>query len=310
MADHHHRLPDGFVADLRRGRAWTELEDTLWRSPDLVALTYGRLWDLVAAGLPATPARVLDVGSGTGVLTLELARAGHDVVGIEPDVTSIALARRSVAQAGAGPGRLTYHQAEVESWDPDGADFDVVVTTRALHHVADPAVALARMRDWLAPGGRLVVVDFLHDLFDRRAAQWMAQARALLEAAGMFRLHAHAHAHAHDGDGDGDHGDGDDRLPAEPEAAVRRVEADWRREHEHEEVLNRAAEILDPLDELFDVSERSWHPYLYWDVLAGLRSDDSAVLRRVATRLADWEQHLLDAGTLPGVLVRAVATAR
>jgi ubiquinone/menaquinone biosynthesis C-methylase UbiE len=251
-----------------------------------VELTHGRLWRLVAHALPSAPARVLDVGCGPGAVSLEMARAGHDVTAIDPDETAIDLARRS--SPGPSAGRLAYHWAGVETWDAPAGAYDVVVTTRTLHHVDDPPEAIARMRRWLRPGGRLVCVDFLHDRFDTRAARWLAQVRGVLEAAGQF------------------HGDGS--LPAEPEAAVERIEWEWAQEHVVEHRLNGSAEIDEPLDRLFPAGTRTWHPYLYWDLLVGLAVDAPARERATAELIAAWEGALLANEALTPVLMRVVAT--
>jgi SAM-dependent methyltransferase len=275
------------VADLRALRRRPELEASLWRSPELVALTYGRMWGLVAEQMPPAPARVLDVGCGPGALCLELARAGHDVTGIDADRTAIELAERGAAAA--GPGRVTYLHADVHDWDGDETAFDVVVSTLALHHLADPAAALGRMRGWLRPGGRLVCVDFLHDRFDRRAARWLAQVRGLLEATGAF---------APDG-----------RLPADPEAAIDRIEWEWEQDHAADPPLNGAELIEEPLGRLFRTELRSWHPYLYWDVLLGLDLDYDARAEKATARLvAAWEANLLATGELPPLMLRFVGT--
>jgi SAM-dependent methyltransferase len=281
-------LPGGFVADLRHLRHWPELSDTLWRAPHLVELTYGRLWRLVADALPPAPARVLDVGSGTGVVSLEIARAGHDVTAIDPDPASIALARRSADRGGTGDGRLAYHEGDVDSWVSEEGAFDAVITTRVLHHVPDPAAALARIRRWLRPGGRLVCVDFLYDRFDRRAAAWVSQVRGLLEAAGRFG--------------------GDAPLPADPEAAIDRVEWEWEQEHVVEHDLNDSPAIEEPLARLFPGERRSWHPYLYWDLLVGLDPSGEGD-PALAELIADWEAASLASGDLPAVLFRSVAPA-
>jgi SAM-dependent methyltransferase len=109
------------------------------------------------------------------------ARVGHDVTAIDPDPSAIELADRRTPDR---PGRLAYHQGDVATWGADEAGFDVIVTSRALHHVPEPAAALERIHDWLRPGGPLVCVDFLHDRFDRRDARRLAQVRGLLEATG------------------------------------------------------------------------------------------------------------------------------
>lgn len=280
MAD----VPPDLVADLRHLRRRSDLEDSLWRSPVLVELTYGRLWRLVAEALPAPPARVLDVGCGPGALSLELARAGHDVTAIDPEPAAIELAERSARDA--GPGRLAYHEGDVTTWGAGDGSFDVVVTARVLHHVPEPAAALERIRRWLRPGGRLVCVDFLHDRFDRRDARWLAQVRGLLEAAGSYRR--------------------DGRLPADPDAAVARIEWQWEQDHVVEHHLNGSADIEEPLGRLFPAHTRSWHPYLYWDVLDGLVVADAEAERATAALAADWEAALLAAGELSPVLLRFV----
>ena len=280
-------VPNSFVADLRHLRPWPELADTLWRSPRLVELTYGRLWRLVADVLPPPPTRILDVGSGTGVLTLETARAGHDVTAIDADADAIDVALRSAG--GCSPGRLTYDQGDVGSWDADVGSFDVVTTIRTLHHVPDPADALGRMRRWLRPGGLLVCIDFLHDRFDRRAARWLAELRGLLEAAGQ--LHSDA------------------PLPPGPDAATDRIEWEWEQEHVVAHELNTSADIERPLHRLFRADAVSWHPYLYWDLVVGLDTGNPRKDAAIGQLIADWEESSLAAGHLPAVLFRFVGSA-
>jgi SAM-dependent methyltransferase len=277
-------LPADFVADLRSERRWPSLGDSLWRSPTLVELTYGRLWDLVAEALPPSPARILDVGCGTGAISLELARAGHDVTAIDPDPTAIEIAERSAPAS--GPGRVAYHQSDVAGWTADPGSLDVVVTTRTLHHVPDPEEAVQQMRQWLRPGGRLVCVDFLHDRFDRRAARWLAQVRGLLEAMG-----------SHDLGG---------RLPTDPDDAVERVEWEWEQEHVVEHELNDSEAVEEPLREYFPTASWSWLPYLYWDVLVGLEAASPRAEAETARLVAAWEASLLAAGELPSVLMRVI----
>jgi hypothetical protein len=60
--------PPDFVADLRSAKRWPALEDSLWRAPYLVRLTFGRAHSLIREFLPPEPATILDVGSGTGFL--------------------------------------------------------------------------------------------------------------------------------------------------------------------------------------------------------------------------------------------------
>ncbi|WP_327265621.1 class I SAM-dependent methyltransferase [Streptomyces sp. NBC_01232] len=111
---------------------------------------------LLRAWLPAGPADVLDVGCGTGSLSLLLAEAGHRVTGVD-------LAPRMVEQAGAKlaaagfEGRFLLGDAAAP---PTGQGrYDVLLCRHLLWTLPDPGAAL---REWVArlsPGGRLVLVE-------------------------------------------------------------------------------------------------------------------------------------------------------
>ena len=79
--------------------------------------------DLVMELLPApprtAPASVLDAGCGTGRVAIELARRGVEVVGVDPDTSMLAAARRAAPE-------LAWHHASMVGLDL-GRRFDVVV---------------------------------------------------------------------------------------------------------------------------------------------------------------------------------------
>lgn len=108
--------------------------------------------------------RVVDLGCGTGRLTVALAAAGHQVVGVDPASASLQAAR-----ARPGADRVTWVHGTSEVL-PDAA-FDVAVMTA---HVAQFLVndddwhgTLRDLRRALVPGGRL-----LFDTRDPRARLW------------------------------------------------------------------------------------------------------------------------------------------
>jgi 2-polyprenyl-3-methyl-5-hydroxy-6-metoxy-1,4-benzoquinol methylase len=281
--------PEGFVADLRQTKSWPALEGSLWRAPHLVQLTFAQAYDLIAEWLPAAPASILEVGTGTGFLSLEMARAGHRVVALDADEKAIAVATATLHSDPSIRVAVTCELGDVVQWNAPPESFDVVVVSRALHHVADPAAALANVRRWLRPGGRLICLDFAFDLFDRRAARWLAATRALLEAASAL---ASQDLTAHDA-----------------RDAVTRVYEDWQREHrEHD--LRTWTEMSDPLYEHFEQQHLSWHPYLYWEVLADLRSPTPSIEEALGSTVMQWEQRWLSDKEIPSVLFLFVGTPR
>ena len=103
--------------------------------------------------------RVLDVGTGTGIMALHAAsRVGESgrVTGIDLSEGMLALARANAAQARLGE-RVEFRRMDAEHLEVDAASFDAVVSLFALRHFPNPDAALGQMHRALRPGGRLVV---------------------------------------------------------------------------------------------------------------------------------------------------------
>src|SRR5690349_15585539 len=89
--------------------------------------------------------RVLDIGTGAGLLPFELLRSGvavGAVVGIDISTGMIAAARAKAERAGLPESRLRFEQMDAESLAFDDDSFDVVLSAFALTHVPHPDVAL------------------------------------------------------------------------------------------------------------------------------------------------------------------------
>ncbi|QKT06003.1 class I SAM-dependent methyltransferase [Gordonia sp. X0973] len=98
--------------------------------------------------LAAAPGiRVLDVGSGTGILARQLAEAGADVLAVEPDPRMARVARDH---------GITVEESTFEEWEDAGRRFDLVTFGQSFHWV-DPQRALPKVRTILAPGGALIL---------------------------------------------------------------------------------------------------------------------------------------------------------
>jgi SAM-dependent methyltransferase len=109
----------------------------------------------VRANLLPPPARVLEVGAGSGELARGLTDAGYTVVAIDPE-----------------PGGDNVDQvALAEVVEPSGS-FDAAVAVLSLHHVDPLAPSCERLAELVSPGGTLVVDEFDVAEFDLRAASW------------------------------------------------------------------------------------------------------------------------------------------
>jgi 2-polyprenyl-3-methyl-5-hydroxy-6-metoxy-1,4-benzoquinol methylase len=105
------------------------------------------------------PARVADVGCGTGWSGIAIALAYPEAVvhGLDLDEDSVAEARRNAAQAGVAD-RVTFEVRDAA--DPGLAGrYDLVCAFETVHDMADPVAALRAMRALRAPGGVVLVGD-------------------------------------------------------------------------------------------------------------------------------------------------------
>ena len=136
---------------------------------------WDRILDLLLAGRGALHA--LDVGSGTGFLSFELAARGHHVVGVDFAPAMIAEARRKAAARGAS---VRFEEADAERLPFPSGSFDLVMSRHLLWTLPHPEAAIDEWIRVLRQGGRLAVVD---SQFSAGALQTGENARASQEYA-------------------------------------------------------------------------------------------------------------------------------
>src|SRR5688572_20243286 len=111
---------------------------------------------LRALGVGVPGQRLLDLGTGTGILARTFARAGARVSGIDPSRGQVERARKAAAEEGL---EIDFRVAAAEETPFGSASFDAV-TGNQCWHFFDGARALAEVKRVLKPGGLLAVSDF------------------------------------------------------------------------------------------------------------------------------------------------------
>lgn len=140
-------------------RYWDEQADRFDEGPDhgLGDPTVRAAWlSLLQDVLPPIPARIADLGTGTGTLAVLLAQHGYRVDGVDLSPRMIALAVAKAQRAGADIG-FSVGDAGLPQL-PAGI-YDVVLVRHLLWTLPDPATAVRRWFDLLRRGGRLVVIE-------------------------------------------------------------------------------------------------------------------------------------------------------
>lgn len=105
--------------------------------------------------------RVLDLGCGTGTLTILLKKTQPQaiVVGLDGDPQILAIARRKAVAAGI---EIAWDHGMAYNLPYPNSSFDVVLTSLMLHHLSreDKIRALGEIYRVLRPGGRFYAADF------------------------------------------------------------------------------------------------------------------------------------------------------
>jgi ubiquinone/menaquinone biosynthesis C-methylase UbiE len=112
--------------------------------------------DRVAARSPR--GRALDLGCGTGVVSLAVARRGLEVIGVDHSPDMLAIAERKAGEAGLA-AECSFETADVRALRFRDGEFDCVTCQGLLHHLQDLGPCLRELARVLRPGGRFYISE-------------------------------------------------------------------------------------------------------------------------------------------------------
>jgi SAM-dependent methyltransferase len=121
--------------------------------------TFARLLDSAISG----DAKVLEIGCGTGQMSLYLAHADRLVIGA--DLAGASLRLGAAAARRFGLDRVQFVETDLHRPGLRAGAFDVVYASGVLHHTSDPRLSFARIVQLARPGGMIVIG--LYNVFAR-----------------------------------------------------------------------------------------------------------------------------------------------
>ena len=285
-------LPAHFIADLRHPIAYPDLDAGQlfqWSSLPMIQLSALDTYQFVKSILPHPAQTIVEVGCGNGYLCLELARDGHEVLGIDvsPDIIEVAERSSTADPQPPGFGSLRYLCADMSTWPTPEARFDCVIFNRALHHLLALQQTMAQVQRLLKHGGKVICQDYAFDRFDERTACWLYQMQRVLFLSGRYAS--------------------DPSTLPEEAASIEALRTAWlTRAAEHH--LNRFDEMLSALHGTCHERLFAWVPYLFVYIGNGIRQVASEQGRELLTFLKRMEQYLIEHEAINAVGFRFVGS--
>ena len=118
---------------------------------DVLCHRYGRCLSLPE---PLKGIRILDIGCGGGLISQPLTRLGAEVIGIDPEIHTITIARTSASNVGLN---IDYRVSTVEEIATTNEKVDVVIAMEVIEHVTDTTMFWKGVSDVTKPGGVIVI---------------------------------------------------------------------------------------------------------------------------------------------------------
>jgi len=137
-----------------------------WWAPVLAPTALGLLGELDDLVERQPEARIVDVGTGTGVLAIAAVQRWPRVTVIATDASRGMLdvaATRSAAELGRAAGRITFRHAPADDLALADSSVEAVVSSFVFQLVPDRPAALRESLRVLRPGGRLAILTWLGD---------------------------------------------------------------------------------------------------------------------------------------------------
>jgi 2-polyprenyl-3-methyl-5-hydroxy-6-metoxy-1,4-benzoquinol methylase len=238
--------------------------------------------------IPHSGQKILEVGCGNGYLSLELARDGHEVIGLDQSKEILDMAERTRAAHPDTPGfgKLTYECANISTWQAPEGSFDIIIVNRMLHHLHHLQPALAQVKRLLSNEGLFICQDYAYDRLDDQTASWMYSMQRLLFLSSLSSE--------------------DPATTANDVQSIEALRATWFQKSDHR--LNQYKDMLQVLHATFHEQFRSWVPYLFVSIANGIRHTTTEQEHALIAFLRNMEQHLIEKEQIQAVGFRYVGS--
>jgi 2-polyprenyl-3-methyl-5-hydroxy-6-metoxy-1,4-benzoquinol methylase len=291
------RIKNGFIPDLRRLKRVEWFYNNVWREPEFVEIHMMPKINFVIERAKKHGGKVLEIGCGHGYLTLELARNGLDVVGVDLSPKSIEIAERFAKENTYKDtfGSLKYTVGDIMSLDLGIEEYDTIIFFGTLHHIPNIDQFLPKIHQALKIDGAVIACEPIRENISKENIELAAMLKAILPTHVSF----------------------DEKLKGLDneinwQKYVGNVFDEYSYTHEHEQspcdnVTASEKVMLEGLGKLFNITDVEYSDAFIDKIIGSLRGENRFVLAKFLKFLDD--EMIKTKKLLPGA-IRVYATKK
>ena len=176
------RISKGFIPDLRNLKKINWFYNNVWREPKFLEIQWGKTFDKIIKESKFLNNKVLEIGCGTGFLTLELARKGLNACGIDVSEYSIKIANQYKKKNlnKKNFGKLNYICDDFDNFNFEDNKFDTIIFYRSLHHFPNIKNIFEKINRISKKNTKLIICEPIRDNFNMNSALFAMIIRTLL----------------------------------------------------------------------------------------------------------------------------------
>tara|TARA_B110000008_G_scaffold274653_1_gene310755 strand:- start:224 stop:1189 length:966 start_codon:yes stop_codon:yes gene_type:complete len=184
------RISNGFIPDLQKLKFNSYFYKSFWRDPLYADCFVGEMFRNFLKNFKKyipNQGRILDMGCGSGYFSLELARNGYNVVGIDISNECIESAKHTLKlnKDTQNFGSLKYYVGSEEKLESLGK-FDGILSSGFLHHCLNVEKTLEMLYEQIQPEGIIVMHEPQHNYFNEKDALVVGSIRELLARGNLW----------------------------------------------------------------------------------------------------------------------------
>ena len=141
-----------------------------WADPVVENLFFGTYKSKIINECRISGGKILEIGCGGGWLSLELARNGLDVTGLDVSEKRLNIGKQYAERNNV---KINYIKADINNYEfKESENYDVIVAWDSLHHFINLDIIMGKLKEILKPDGFLIYMDHKSN-FNRRFMDYL-----------------------------------------------------------------------------------------------------------------------------------------